>query len=170
MTCARARALIQEAHDAGGPGSSDLQSHIAGCPGCSAFQSFVRGLGAEIRGELQSALAPAAPPDWNAILACAASMQRQRRAIPPLRIAIEAAAAVLVIGVGLGAGLLAWRTNEAHAHVSSSVDSFVESLFADPLLAGAEFSGASDGLPDPTGLSDGSSEESWVDQLFSETQ
>ena len=79
-------------------------------------------------------------PDFPAIFSRAAAA-REKAAFPAqrLRLALMTAAAVLVAAGGISVGVSAYLTGRERNLVATQVGSFVEELFAEPLLADAGF-------------------------------
>ena len=138
MKCAEARARLQDLHDAGRLPGEELAAHLAECGGCAGFQAFLAGLGGEAREALDAASAGMPRPDYPSLLARDGE-ERGKAAVPSrrIRLAFASAAAVLVAGIGITAGVGAWVVDRDRRSVASNVNSFVEELFAEPLLADA---------------------------------
>jgi len=138
MRCAEARARLQDLQDAGRRPGEELAAHLAGCSGGAGFQAFLAGLGGEARAALDVASAGLPRPDYLSILARAGE-EREKAAFAArrFRLAFASAAAVLVAGIGISAGVHAWVVDRDRRSVASNVNSFVEELFAKPLLADA---------------------------------
>ena len=138
MKCVEARARLQDLHDAGRLPGEELAAHLAGCGGCAGFQAFLAGLGGEARAALDAASAGLPRPDYPSILARdGGEREKSAFAARRLRLAFASAAAVLVAGIGITAGVHAWVVDRDRRSVVSNVTSFVEELFAEPLLADA---------------------------------
>jgi hypothetical protein len=140
MRCVEARARLQDLHDAGGLPGDGLARHLAGCTACAGFREFLDSFGGQARDALDAAAAGMPRPDYRALFSRAAEGRRPvaspaRR----FRLAFASAAAVIAAGIGIAAGARAWVGHRDRARVVSSVDSFVEELFAEPLLADAGF-------------------------------
>jgi predicted anti-sigma-YlaC factor YlaD len=154
MTCAEARARLQDLHDAGGTPDGELAAHLGGCPGCAAFEAFLGGLGGRAREALDTAAAGLPRPDYPGVFARAAEEQAALTARRS-RLTFASAAAVLVAGIGIAAGARAWVGHRVQAMMVTSVSVFVEDIFAEPLLADAgspvdgQVSGFRDWLEDP---------------------
>lgn len=138
MTCVEARARLQDLHDAGLAPAGGLARHLEGCDACSRFRRFLAALGAETRDALDAAAADLPRPDYPAIFAQAA---REKAAFPAqrLRLALVTVAAVLVAAGGISVGVSAYLTGRERNLVAAQVGTFVEALFAEPLLADAGF-------------------------------
>lgn len=126
MTCVEARARLQDLHDAGLAPAGGLARHLEGCDACSRFRRFLAALGAETRDALDAAAADLPRPDYPAIFAQAAQ-------------ALVTVAAVLVAAGGISVGVSAYLTGRERNLVAAQVGTFVEALFAEPLLADAGF-------------------------------
>ena len=151
MTCPDARKQLQECHDAGRTPDEALEQHLGGCEACSRFGRFLTALGAETRYVLDAAARDLPRPDYAAIFAREIRQPAQRSsAAPRLRLALVAAAAVLVAAGGVSAGVSAYLGNRERHRVAEQVGSFVDGLFADPLIADAGFpaDGGASGLRD----------------------
>ena len=138
MTCAEARARLQDLCDAGQAPDEELAAHLAGCTGCTAFETFLGGLGGRVREALDAAAAALSRPDYPGIFVRAAE-ERERAAFTARRsrLTFASAAAVLVAGIGIAVGARAWVGHRDQARMVSSVSWFVEDIFAEPLLADA---------------------------------
>jgi hypothetical protein len=156
MTCVEARARLQDLHDAGGAPAGELAAHLEGCDPCSRFWRFLAALGAETRDVLDAAAADLPRPDYPAIVSRTAEA-REKAAFPArrFRLVFMTAAAVLVAAGGISAGVSAYVGSRERNRVADQVGSFVDELFAEPLLADAGFpvdgqaSGFRDWLEDP---------------------
>jgi len=139
MTCTEARRRLQERHDAGFPPGEELARHLAGCAGCSGFAEFLADLGTGARDALDAAAAGMPRPEYAQIFARAGE-EREKESFRArrFRLTLASAAAVLVVGIGVAAGVRSWIGRREMLRVSSSVNGFVEELFASPLLADAD--------------------------------
>jgi hypothetical protein len=140
MTCTEARVRLQDLHDAGRAPDGELAAHVAGCGGCSGFAAFLSGFGTTVRGALEASSEILPRPDYPGVFARAAQ-EREKAAFAArrFRFVFASAAAVLVAGVGIAAGARAWVGSRDRAMVATSVNGFVDELFAEPLLADAGF-------------------------------
>jgi len=139
MTCAEARIRLQESRDVGREPGRELARHLAECPGCSAFAEFLATLGAEARDALDAAAAGMPRPDYAAIIARGGE-ERDRAAFRArrFRLSFASAAAGIAAGIGVAVGVRAWLGRAERLRVASSMNVFVEQLFAAPLLADAD--------------------------------
>ena len=135
MRCTEARTRLQDLYDTGQAPGGELSEHLAGCAACSRFQAFLRRLGGETRKTLDRAAASLPLPDYPAIFTRAeAARERTASAARRSRLAFASVAAALVACAGIAAGVIAYRGRLDRALVAANVDSFVDELFAEPLL------------------------------------